>query len=252
LFVLRVLLLLLISVLLIACGDDPPPTPTAIVTPVTMRRAIAKPTATAIATPTATPIPWAQRAQKGDAMLAPFTLPLPAEWQHIIFDGADRGRFLDLTGQVNPSMRPLVQPLLAQSVAPQPLAIAWPSPTASTIGLVAYTMPRDTLTLPRYVAAVEGALRTASSVTVHEATVLYRLHADVPVGYLHYTLTGSTASPVDSHTYLLFSADASQLLLLSFVTASEPVPVSANPISVDTVDSAVPPFGELVQQVRLE
>ena len=262
---------ILISVLILtACRATPTPIATPVATLVATKAA-AIPTALAIATQkpivahrtSATPtpakltekLPEALTILTGTATLSSFIIPLPAEWHHVRLTDQKGEEQFQRMGAVNADLLPLVQRFLIDRENEQDLLVAWPTDPRVGIGLIGYLLPRRDLSLQRYLTAFEQALESTPTVTLHEAAVQYILRKDVPVGYLHYTLAAPSEAATVGHQYLLFDEEATELLLLTFITNATaatttliPTPVALSPTSVSAV-AAAPPFADIIQGV---
>ncbi len=262
--------ILIFVLILTACRATPPPAATPVATPSSTKIATI-PTASAIAT--AKPIvarralPASQPTQSapkrlealtiltGTATLSAFTIPLPAEWQHVYLTDQRADEQLQMVGATTVELRPLVQRFLDEREDGQDLLVAWPTDPQVGIGLVGYLLPRRDLSLQRYLTAFEQALGSTPTVTLHEAAVRYTLREDVPVGYLHHTLAAPGERGTEGHQYLLFDEEATEVLLLTFVTKAAtsvttlvPTPVALSSTSVSTM-TAAPPFADIIQGV---
>jgi len=158
--------------------------------------------------------------------VSPFTIPLPATWQHVLLTEQHREEQLKMVSMANATFVPLVARFLDGRATDQALFIAWPTTEAAGIGLVGYLIPRGDLSLQRYLTAATQNLNSMPKVTLHEAAIRYTIRDDVPVGYLHYTVAATGADnskesgedDITGHQYLLFDEPAEALLLLTFFT----------------------------------
>lgn len=232
-------------------------TPKAVVTPTTV-----PPTATAIAAPqsiqSAVTSPEALTVLTGTVTFSLFTIPLPADWHYVRLTDQSKEEALRMVGTANAELLPLVQRFLAGQETQQELLVAWPTEPQVGIGLIGYRLPRHELSLQRYLAAAEQTLDSTPTVMLHEASIRYTIREDVPVGYLHYTLTAPDETETEGHQYLLFDEKATELLLLTFVanvtnkatgiTVLVPTPVTVSSASLSAM-AAKPPFADIIQAV---
>jgi len=241
---------LLLMGVLAACGSTPEPTPIPSPPTAPAVQALPSPTVTATpvrtslptAPPTVPPLPAAYSPLTGPATLSAFVLPLPENWVHLVLTPTNESTTFQPFADANPALQPMVDQLFQGHADAPALLVAWSADGAERSGLIAYTIPRRDLTLPGYQRAVERTLSAEPTTTLHQSAIHYELRDDVPVGYLHYTRSAEATSPVEGYHYALFNTDATELLLLTFVT-SVPEPVASSN------DEKLPRFATFVQQL---
>lgn len=204
---------------------------------------------------TATTTPTHQRYNplQGEATLSSFSIPLENEWRHLILTDTTYRDELQTLATTNPLLHanPTLQTMVAQLFHSQeyapPLLVAWPvdrenNPENDDIGLIAYVIPRRDLTLQRYLQAIEGALAMQPVFVIQETGLRYDIHPDVPIGYLQYLLLTEEPLLEGTHMhgyhYALFNHEATELLLLTFITQR---PVDSGPVDSRPVDSGQEP-----------
>lgn len=238
-------LLLSLQLLSSGCGGRATPTaqPTVTSVPtlvtVQMRRGMSTGTAVARATATAIPRPR-PTPQTGPAQLGPFTIPFSDEWQYVQVE-SDESPSAHSSGPIPVVNRELVADGELHQTDPSLLSstlgmedsqlIAW-NTTAEDAGLVAYVLPRNGLSMPRYLDLLAQASAAEPSISIQQVTIDYTLHSDVPVGYLHYTLpphavtidenasARSALMAVNGYQLIYFDQTATTVLLVNFVERS--------------------------------
>jgi len=178
------------------------------------------PTAAAVLPAPTSTLPALQVAT-GAVALPPFLLPLPADWRYVTLTPDHlREQGLQLAAASAHQELALHLPArLPNGVTP---VVAWPQAQAQQVGLIAYVLPRETLTLEQYVAESGSLLRAQPTIILHRAEVNDTLHAEVPVAILHYTQRGvsmgAASGDRDGYQLVLFDRNADTLLLLTWLT----------------------------------
>lgn len=178
----------------------------------------------------------------GIAALPPFRLHLPANW-----------RYVNLT---HDHLREQVQQLALSSALGEialrlpalvpdgsAVVVAWSPEEAPQVGLIAYALPRSTLTLEQYVAESSNQLRAQPTVILHRAEVNDMIHAEVPVALLHYTQlgvnTGTATGDREGYQLVIFDRVAEKLLLLTWISSDNAPAVAADQLLPASLQSII-------------
>ncbi len=236
----------IVCLILLSCWSIWRTTVVPLYTPAAVTPALVTPIATVTAAPAvvARPQPTATTPPliviTGVASLPPFQLLLPPDWQAVHLPN-DRAQ-AQLQAVVQTQLR------AARFNDGRPGAmdfvLAWPTTASQSSGLIAYRAPRHELTLAQYVADSAAGLRAQPGVTLHQATVDYTLHAEVPVALLHYTLSAGQSAGQEGYQVLLFDEAATHLLLLTFIA-----PVSAGHTALMATTADQPPVPAIIQAI---
>lgn len=180
--------------------------------------------------PTPAPTLPALQIATGVAALPPFHLPLPADWRYVNLPHDHLREQLPQLASLS-ALGELALRLPALLPDGSTVVVAWSSAEATQTGLIAYALPRETLTLEQYVAESVSHLRTQPTIILHRAEVNDTIHAEVPVAFLHYTQLGVSTSAVtgdrDGYQLVIFDRAAEKLLLLTWITADNAAPAVA-------------------------
>lgn len=195
--------------------------------------------------PTATLVPLS--AATGIALLPPFQLVLPVDWQYVNVsnEGARAQWQATAQSQLPKEMQRLLNVRFDKELT---LVLAWPTVPEGQSGLIAYAAPRQDLTLAQYVADSAAGLRAQTGVTLHQAEVNYTLQGEVPVAFLHYTLPAGQSTPVHSaregYQVLLFDKAAAHLLLLTIS-----LPELVGDTQIKAAADSKPPIPAVIQSI---
>lgn len=231
-------ILLLLFGVTVACRSaaDTPSVPTAAPISVTSTAPIMP---VAVLPPTT--VPNTAIPSTGTVSISSLMLPLPEDWSYLLLDKATYHSELLHVAGADIALQAVVTDLFTHRKESPQLLVAWPHQNQQGIGLLAYVLPLPNITLPRYLAAIEAQLATTSFVSLREVETLFSLRDDHPVGYVQYNITTAGQSTFQGHHYALFNDNATELLLLTFVTTGE---------VLLTDEDLHLPFAALVQEVR--
>lgn len=258
---LLLLLLLLLLLISVGCGGNESPTavPTATPTVVVAGRsnvapAKARPATATVPLPTQVP----QRTpQVGPTTLATFALPFPPDWRYILLAPTGRAaEFAPLYAALNEHQDLMATVLMddaetAQIAATEPWLVAWPPTAPEGVGLVAYVLPRNGLTMPSYMRLLQESLATQEGLVVQQATINHTLHPNDPVGLLHYTLpsqpspsSGGQLTSTNGYQLIYFDQTATNMLLVTYIDR-RPLSLTAQ----SAADHTLPPQLERLAQM---
>lgn len=167
----------------------------------------------------------------GVAALPPFRLHLPADWRYVNLTHDHLRQQLQQLASSS-ALGELALRLPALVLDESAVVVAWSPEETPQTGLIAYVLPRATLTLEQYVAESVTQLRAQPTVILHRAEVNDTIHPAVPVAFLHYTQlgvsTGAVTGDRGGYQLVIFDRSAEKLLLLTWITSDNAPAVAAD------------------------